>query len=138
MNSNNLEDLKINVKIKLSVLWIGLMFFYLYNDVISFFRQDTIEEVLTGEMAGIQITPEFLVAVAVLMAIPIFMTFLSLILPARVNRPTNIVVGIFHIVIMAVSMMVPAETWAYYALYMMFEAVFIVLVIWHAWTWPKQ
>jgi hypothetical protein len=33
---------------------------------------------------------------------------------------------------------VPGETWAYYALYMIFEAVFIVLIVWHAWKWPTQ
>jgi hypothetical protein len=43
-----LEDVKVNVKTKLSGLWVALMFFYVYNDVISFFRRDTIEDVLSG------------------------------------------------------------------------------------------
>jgi preprotein translocase subunit Sec61beta len=132
-----MEDVKVNVKIKLSALWVTLVFFYLYNDVISFFRQDTIEEVLTGEMAGIQITPEFLVAAAILMAIPIFMIFLSLILPAKVNRWVNIILGIFHAVVLGTSLLTGAP-WAYYALYMIFEALIIVLIVWHAWKWPKQ
>ncbi|UCE16573.1 MAG: hypothetical protein JSV12_02905 [Candidatus Bathyarchaeota archaeon] len=133
-----LEDVKINVKIKLSLSWVALVFFYLYNDVISFFRQDIIEEVLTGEMGSIQITQTFLFGVAILMAIPIFMIFLSLVLPAKVNRWVNIIVGIFHAVVLATTFLVPGETWAHYALYMIFEAVFIVLIVWHAWKWPKQ
>ena len=70
------------------------------------------------------------------MSIPIFMTFLSLALPAKVNRPTNIIVGIFHAVVLATTLTVPGETWAHYALYMIFEAVFIALIVWHAWKWP--
>ncbi len=135
-----LEDVKINVKIKLSLFWVALVFFYLYNDVISFFRRETIELVLSGDIpGGIQINQTFLFAMAILMAIPVFMTFLSLALPAKVNRWVNIIVGIFHAVILVGFLFVPAgETWAYYALYMIFEAVFIVLIVWTAWKWPKQ
>ena len=39
-----LEDVKINVKIKLSALWVALMFFYLYNDVFGSYRQDIVEK----------------------------------------------------------------------------------------------
>ncbi len=137
-NKKILEDPKVNVKIKLSVLWITMVFFYLYNDVISLFRKDILEEALTGEMGGIQISQTFLLGAAVLMSASILMTFLSVVLPARVNRPTNIIMGIFHAIVLAATMTVPGETWAHYALYMVFEAVFIAMIIWHAWKWPEQ
>jgi len=135
-----LEDVKINVKIKLSLLWVVLTFFYLYNDVISFFRKDTIDIVMAGEVGGIQINQIFLFGMAILMAIPIVMIFLSFALPAKVNRWVNIILGIFHMVIFIPFMFVGGgeETWAHYALYQIFEAVFIVLIVWHAWKWPKQ
>ena len=132
-----LEDPKVNIKTKLSLFWVALMFFYLYNDVITFFRQDHMEEVLTGEIGGIQITPPFLLAAAILMAIPIFMIFLSLALPARANRWTNIIVGIFHAGLLFGGF-AAGELWAYFALYMVFEGVFIALIVWHAWKWPTQ
>ena len=136
--TKRLEDTKINVKIKLSVLWIALMFFYLYNDVLSFYRKDIIEGAMSGNFGSIQVTPDFLLMGSILMAIPIFMVFLSLILPAKTNRWTNIIVGIFHAVVLIATALVPGETWTYYALYMLFEAVFIVLIIWYAWKWPKE
>jgi hypothetical protein len=141
-NSNNkttrfLEDPKINVKLKLAALWTALVFFYLYNDVITFFRQDHVEEVLTGELAGIEVGQTFLLGAAILMSIPIFMIFLSLALPAKVNRPTNIIVGLFHAVLFFASLVGPGEPWAHFALYMVFEAVFILIIVWFAWTWPK-
>ena len=143
MNSNKktariVEDVKINVKIKLSALWVALVFFYLYNDVISFFREDVIKEVIAGEHGGVQITQPFLFAMALMLAIPIVMVFLSLTLKAKVNRWVNIILGIFHAGVLLASLFVPGEIWAYSALYMIFEAVFIALIIGHAWKWPKQ
>ena len=143
MNSNKkpsgaLVDLKVNVKIRLSLLWVALMFFYIYNDLLSHFRGDIIEEILSGEMGGIQITQTFLVAAAVLMALPSFMVVLSLALPARVNRWTNIIVGIFHAVVLLATQLVPGEAWVHYRLYEILEAVFIALIVWTAWRWPKQ
>jgi predicted tellurium resistance membrane protein TerC len=134
-----MEDMKINVKIRLSLMWVALEFCYLYNDVISFFRADHAEAILAGELAGIQITQSFLFPMAVLMSLPMIMTFLSLSLPAKANRRVNLIVGIFHAVVMvASSLLVQAEIWSYYAYFMALESVFIVLIIWTAWKWPKQ
>jgi hypothetical protein len=136
--ATTLEDPKVNIKTKLSILWITLMWFYAYNDIISFFRQDSHEDALAGEFGGITISPEFLVGASILMSIPIVMVFLSIALPAKINRPTNIIAGIFHAVLLAATMAVPGELWAHYAIYVGFEAVFILLIIWFAWKWPKQ
>ncbi len=132
-----LVDPIINIKLKLAILWVALIFFYLYNDVISFFRQDTVEGVLAGAPGGIEITPVFLLGGAVLMSIPIFMVLLSIVLPARTNRPVNIIVGIFHLVLLAVTATLGDEApWAHYALYMAFEGVVIMLITGYAWKWP--
>ncbi|ENO12482.1 hypothetical protein MBGDC06_00657 [Thermoplasmatales archaeon SCGC AB-539-C06] len=34
-----LEDIKINVKIKLSALWVALTLSYLYGDLLTFYEQ---------------------------------------------------------------------------------------------------
>ena len=129
------EDVKVNVKMKLSALWVALMFFYLYNDVCGSFRQDQVEKVLSGEIALNQVSLFF---AALLMAIPIFMIFLSLALPAKVNRWVNIIAGIVYAVVLVLVNLSPGETWAYYAFYEILEAVFIALIVWHAWKWPRQ
>jgi hypothetical protein len=58
VNINNktariLEDVKINVKIRLSALWVMLMFFYIYADVLKFYTPGYIEEMMSGVVAGI-------------------------------------------------------------------------------------
>jgi len=43
-----LEDLDVNVKIKLAGLWVALMFFYLYRDVLGFMEPGHVEDLLAG------------------------------------------------------------------------------------------
>jgi hypothetical protein len=92
-----LEDVKINVKMKLSALWVALMFFYLYRDVLGFMEPGHIEDLIAGEIAGIRMTQAVLLGSAILMAIPSVMVFLSLALKAKANRWANIILGIVHI-----------------------------------------
>ncbi len=135
---NSLVDIEINVKIKLALLWVALMFFYLYNDLLSFFKPGTVEELVGGSLEGIVFTQELLFGAALLMALPSIMIVLSLTLKAKLNRMVNIIVGIFHMVVLIGTMMVPGDLWVFYATYMVFEAVFIALIVWHAWKWPTQ
>ena len=145
MNSNKktariLEDMKINVKIKLSALWVTLMFFYLYADVLSFYQPGFIEDIITGEVVGIQINKLFLLGAAILLSIPSVMVFLSLTLKAKANRRANIILGIFHAGVLLTTMFIPVEieTYAHHIFYLIVEAVFIVLIVRYAWKWPKQ
>ena len=135
---NSLVDIEINVKIKLALFWVALMFFYLYNDLFSFFKPGTVEELVGGSLEGIVFTQELLFGAALLMALPSIMIFLSLTLKAKLNRMVNIIVGIFHMVVLVGTLMVPGDLWVFYATYMVFEAVFIILIVWHAWKWPTQ
>ena len=134
----DLEDIKINVKVKLALFWVALMFFYLYNDLFSFFKPGTVEELVGGSLEGIVFTQELLFGAALLMALPSIMIFLSLTLKAKMNRMVNIIVGIFHMIVLVSTLLVPGNLWLYYATYMVFEAVFIILIIWTAWKWPTQ
>ncbi len=141
MNSNKksagiLEDVKINVKIKLSVLWVAVLFLFIYVDYFGLFRPGLIEDIIAGEVAGIQIGQVFLLAAMILMTIPSLMIFLSLTLKAKANRWTNIIVGIFQIVILLVFVI--RESWAFYIFGTIVEVVLLSLIVWYAWKWPKQ
>ena len=114
------------------------MFFYIYNDLLSMFKPGTVEELVNGSLEGVVFTQEVLFGAALLMALPSIMIFLSLTLKAKMNRLVNIIVGIFHIIVLVSTLFVGGDLWAYYALYMIFEAVFIGLIVWTAWKWPVQ
>jgi hypothetical protein len=132
-----LKDAKINIKLKLSVLWVTLMLFYIYADILGFYTPGNIEKVVSGEIGGMQITEGFLFAMAIWMAIPSLMVFLSLTLKANANRWVNIIVGIVSIVALIATFFV-GEFSARYTFQAVIEGVLITLIIWSAWKWPAQ
>lgn len=131
-----LEDVKINVKIKLAALWVAVNLLFLYVDIYSFFRPGIIEDALAGKVWEFQITQVWLLGVIILMTIPSLMVFLSLTLPAKANRWTNIIVGILYIVV-TLGMTI-GESWAYYIFASIVEAVLLLLIVVYAWKWPTQ
>lgn len=88
---------KVSVRVKLSILWIGAMFFIVYADIKAFFETEFIEQIVSGQIEGLVINQAFLFYSAVLMTIPPVMAFLSRILKPTVNRIVNIVMGSLHI-----------------------------------------
>lgn len=46
---STLEDFKINVKIKLSALWVSVMLCYLYGDFFTLFLPHRIENMMNGQ-----------------------------------------------------------------------------------------
>ena len=121
-----LEDKKVNVKVKLALLWVALMFLYMYNDIFSMYQPGHVADLFEGHLEGVQFTQTLLFGAAVLMAFPSFMVLLSLILKARVNRIVNIVVGIFHILVLLGTQFVgEGETWFYWRFNELLEALFL-------------
>ena len=136
-NTILLEDRKVNVKAKLAFLWVALMFLYIYNDIFSLYQPGHVADLVEGELEGVQFTQTLLFGAAILMALPSFMVLLSLTLKARANRLVNIIIGIFHVLVLVGTQFVgEGETWYYWRLNELFEAVFLVLIIWTAWKWP--
>jgi predicted tellurium resistance membrane protein TerC len=141
MNTNEtgsmLEDRKVNVKAKLALLWVALMFLYIYNDLFSLMQPGHVAQLVEGQLEGVEFTQTVLFAAAALMALPSFMVLLSLTLKARANRLVNIVAGIFHVLVLIGTQFVgEGETWFYWRLYELLEALFLALIIWTAWKWP--
>ena len=140
MNTNKktakLEDVKIDVKIKLSALWAASMFLFIYVDYFYLYVPGNLEEITAGRMGPLPTTQISLLAALTLMMIPSLMIFLSLALKAKANRLTNIIVGIFKIIVVIAGLI--GETWAYYIFATIVEVVLLSLIVWYAWKWPKQ
>ena len=141
MNTNKktteLEDVKINVKMKLSALWVAAMFLYVYADLRGFYETGVIEGLIAGELGFFQINQVFLLVSAIIMAIPSVMVFLSLTLKAKLNRWANIILGIIYTGIILITMLMPG-VWAHYYFVGIIEVVLTALIVWYAWNWPKQ
>jgi len=134
-----LDDRKVNVKVVLALLWVALMFFYIYNDMFSMYQPGHVADLVEGNLEGVVFTQTLLVGAAGLMALPMFMVILSLTLKARANRWVNIIVGIFHILVLVGTQFVgDGGTWLYWRVYEVLECLFLVLIIWTAWKWPTS
>ena len=137
MTARMLEDHKVNVKVKLALMWVALMFFYIYNDIFSLLQPGHVAELVDGQLEGIRLTQSLLFGAAVLMAFPGFMVLISLTLKSRANRLVNMVVGVLHVLVLIGTQFVgEGETWFYWRFYELLEALFLVLIIWTAWKWP--
>ena len=132
-----IEDIPVNVKIKLAGLWAALMFLYTYGDILGFYTPGTIGNLIAGNAGNVQITDGFLVIMAIWMAVPSVMIFLSLAVKASVNRWLNIVLGVLSLLALAATFLA-GEISLRYVIQAGVEAVLIVAIVWHAWTWPRQ
>lgn len=131
------EDVKINVKIKLSALWAAVMLCFTYCDILQFYLPSMLDEVIQGNMGFMgPVTQVKMLGGAIMMSIPSVMVFLSLVLKPKVNRLINIIFGILFTLIMIVTMFMGA--WVYYMYFGTIEIILTILIVWYALKWPKQ
>jgi hypothetical protein len=134
--TTELQDMKINVGMKLSALWVAMMLLYIYADILSLFRPGQVEKMLEGFMGPFPVTQGSLLTASILMIIPAVMVFLSLTLKSKINRWVNIVAGVLYMLV-SISNLI-GETWVYYLLFGAVEIVCALLITSLAWKWPKQ
>jgi hypothetical protein len=131
-----LEDIKVNVKLKLAALWASMMFFYIYVDYFGLYKPGIVENILAGKVFVFDITQAFLLTALVLTTIPALMIFLSVALPAKLSRWTNIIVAAVWIPYTLFNL--AGEAWMHMVYGAVVEVVLLLLIILYAWKWPKQ
>ena len=91
----------LEMKTKLSTLWIVVLFNMLFRDIHEFARTGFLEEMLAMTSNGAQISEGLLLAAAIFLQIPIGMIFLTQVLNVKVNRWANLIAAIITIVMIA-------------------------------------
>jgi hypothetical protein len=134
--TTKLEDMKINVKMKLAALWASFMFLYIYVDYFHLYMPGSIKEILAGKMYVFDITQVALLIGLVSVTIPAVMIFLSVALSAEVNRRTNIIAAAVYIPYTLFNL--AGEAWIHMFFGAAVEVVLLLLIIRYAWKWPKQ
>jgi len=136
-NTIILEDSKINIKLKLSALWVTIMFCFIYADILGFYDKDSIDEIMKGNMGFLgPVTQGLMLGSAVLMSIPGIMVFISISLKPKVNRLLNIIFAALFGVITLITIVI--SYWYYYVFFGIVEISLIALIIKYAWKWPIQ
>jgi hypothetical protein len=128
------QDVKINVKMKLSALWIALMLVYIYADILSNFKPGVIKKAMEGFMGPFPVTQASMLSATILMIIPAVMVFLSLALKAKVNRWANIILGVLFTFV-SISNAIGETSWIFYMSFVVVEIALTLLIVGHAWKW---
>jgi len=139
MNTNiKTAKTKVDVRIILSALWGARVFSGLQGDSTRLHDPVALNELVAGT-SEIAVTNVMLLVLSVILAIPIVMSVLSLTLKDKANRRANLSTGIFFVVWELVFLIfVYSQAPVYELFWGIAYLVFVTLVVWYAWTWPKQ
>lgn len=132
---NSLEDIKASLKLKLASLWASLMFLIIYLDYFHLYMPSKIADIQTGRVFVFDITQGFLLVALALVTIPALMIFLSVALPAKVNRWANIIIAAVNIPFILFNL--AGEAWMHMVFGAVVEVVLLCLIIRYAWKWPR-
>lgn len=127
--------MKVSLKLKLATLWASFMFLYIYVDYFALYMPGKIKDILTGRVYVFDITQGFLLAALTSVTIPALMIYLSVTLPARMNRPANIIVAAVYIPYTLFNL--AGETWIHMVFGAVVEVILLCLIIRYAWKWPR-
>lgn len=128
--------LNFRTKITLASIWTSFMIFYLYADVLSFYKPGVLNHIIEGFMGPLQANQSNLLMASLLMAIPALMIPLSIVLKDRVSRITNIVISTLYIFVNIGNLV--GETWIYYIAYGVIEIILNITMIFIAFRWKTK
>jgi hypothetical protein len=134
-----LEDRRMPVQAKLAAAWTSLMFFVIYIDYFHLYKPGAIDQIRGGRIFEFDISGTLLTIFVVVIGIPALMIMLSMTLPARVNRATNLVVASLYIPVMMFNAASTNWEWAsFYGLSIGIEVLVLAFILRSAWTWPRR
>ncbi len=132
-NNSNINLLA--TKMKISTLWIVVLFNMLFRDLHEFARTGFLEEMLAMTSNGAQISEGLLLGAAIFLQIPITMIFLTQVLNIKLNRWANMIAAVFSIVMIVSNNLAPDLDDLFFVVV---ECAALVLVIWYAWRWSND
>lgn len=132
---HQLEDVKVNVKIKLAALWTCFMFLYIYVDYYHLYMPDALNQILAGKVFVFDITWKFLVIALISTSIPALMIFLSVVLPAKVNRVVSITIAMIYVPYTLFNL--AGDAWIHMIFGAAVEVTLLALIIRYSWKWPR-
>lgn len=135
ISASKLEDVTISIKLKLAMLWTSLMFLIIYLDYFHLYMPGKIEDILKGRVFVFDITQGFLLVALALVATPALMIFLSVALPAKVNRWANIIIAAINIPLILFNL--AGEAWGHMVAGALIQVVLLILIVQYAWKWPR-
>jgi hypothetical protein len=133
-----LENRQVPVQAKLAAAWTSFMFLYIYVDHLGLYKPGHVDGILNGLIWKFDVSATLLTIILVSVSIPALMVVLSMTLPARANRATNLVVATLYIPFSVFNAAGATWEWAaFYGLSIGIEVLLLAFILRSAWTWPR-
>ena len=133
-----LENRQVPVQAKLAAAWTSFMFLYIYVDHLGLYKPGHVDGILNGLIWKFDVSATLLTIILVSVSIPALMVVLSMTLPARANRATNLVVATLFIPFSVFNAAGATWEWAaFYGLSIGIEVLLLAFILRSAWTWPR-
>lgn len=127
----------LDVRIRLAALWTATMVLVAFVDIFGFYRPDYREQIEAGRVFVFDVGQPFMLGIIMYVTIPTLMIALSVLLPHRSNRLTNLIVApLFALTIVGAAI----GEWGYYVLASGVELAFLVIIVTLSakWAMPKR
>ncbi len=122
---------RIDPRLKISALWISVLFVFAYVDIFSLYRPDVRDDLDRGMVHTFEVGETFLLLTTLYIVVPSLMVFLTLVMPPRLNRNANIVIaGIYALTVIGSAI----GDWWYFVFGSAVEVVLLLTVIHYART----
>jgi hypothetical protein len=133
-----LENPPIPVQATLAAAWTSLMFLILYIDYFHLYQPGEIDDIRGGRIFAFEISGTLMTVFFVVIAIPTLMVLLSMVLPARANRATNLVVALLYVPICVFNAAgATADFAVYYVVTIGVEVLILAFIVRSAWRWTR-
>ncbi len=138
-SQSTLENRRMPVQAKLAAAWTSFMFLYVYVDFFNLYKPGVVDGILNGLVWRFDVSSTLLTIMLASVAIPALMVMLSMTLPGRVNRATNLVVASLYIPYSVFNAAGATWEWAFfYGLSIGIEVLILAFILRSAWTWPRR
>lgn len=135
---NTSKDPSIPVQARLAAAWTSFMFLYAYVDILNFYKPGVVKGILDGLVWKFEVSPALLTTFLVSVSIPAMMVWLSMILPARANRATNLAVASLLIPYSVFNAVGTTWEWAsFYGISIGLEVLLLAAILHRAWAWRR-
>lgn len=135
IQQNKLEEFKVNIRLKLATLWTSLMFLIIYLDYFHLYMPGSLKDMLAGKVFVFDVTQVFLLAAFAMVTIPAVMIFLSVALPAEIDRWANIIIATVNIPFLLFNL--AGVAWIHMVTGAVVQVILSGLIIYYAWKWPR-
>jgi hypothetical protein len=133
-----LENRQVPVQAKLAAAWTSFMFLYIYVDHLHLYKPGHVDGILNGLIWKFDVSATLLTIILVSVSIPALMVVLSMTLPARANRATNLVVATLYIPFSVFNAAGATWEWAaFYGLSIGIEVLLLAFILRSAWAWLR-